>query len=188
MYFQRFLLILTVFMTSTTLRANAETQTCEELADQRAQTAYRTVYERVFNDCRAGQPIHCQTNRDCQTDEQCVSGRCVAGTTSCVKRCIARWNNGECREYGSDYCAIDPICVTKCLQRFSNGQCRSYASDVCGTKPLSCVVRCVERFSTGECKSFGEDYCGPNPQCSTRCTARRPNGECREYGADACAG
>jgi hypothetical protein len=179
---------LLVLMTSLFMHSVIYAQTCEEVADRQARLAYRDVYTRVFADCESGLPTQCRTNLDCPSTQRCVSGRCVSLPQTCVKNCQVRWNNGECRQYGADYCGVNPVCVPRCNERFTNGDCQDFAPDACGSQPLSCVKNCKERFSDGQCRTHGKDYCGANPQCTPRCSARWPNGDCRVYISDECFG
>lgn len=144
------------------------------------------------NDLLAGGQLKnteaCSNDRSFNDTQEYLYDYSMLKPQSCVGRCTSRWSNGECRDYGSDYCSVNPICVPRCVQRFNNGQCQNYGADSCGQKPLSCIKKCSERFNTGDCKAYGPDYCGANPQCSPSCTARWPDGACRTYGTDACDG
>ena len=50
---------------------------------------------------------------------------------SCIPNCTARWGDGSCRSYGSDFCGESPTCVENCTARWGDGSCRSYGADVC---------------------------------------------------------
>ena len=55
------------------------------------------------------------------------------GEWRCVSRCEYRTMEGECRNYGEDFCGYNARCVPYCEYRESSGNCRNYGKDVCGS-------------------------------------------------------
>lgn len=76
-------------------------------------------------------------------------------------------------------------CAQNCSARFSDGSCYSYGTDYCGPR-AACSAHCTARFSDGNCYSYSADFCGPDAVCSPNCTARFSDGKCYSYGPDLC--
>jgi|GEM_PF-4600945 len=188
----RFVHVLSIFLSwvffgGVMVTTGAYAGECENRASAAAQRAYTETYNRVLDACLNGGG-ECRVDADCAFGFQCVSGRCVTRPTSCIRNCVERYANGDCRKFGVDFCGFDPVCTKKCQERYSSGDCRQYSQDFCGEKPASCVARCTERYSNGDCRTYGADYCGPVPACTPYCVERYPNGECRTWGPDRCTG
>ncbi len=112
-------------------------------------------------------------------------GECNDGDPTCVTQCIRRDSNGNCSNYGSDFCGNNASCAVQCLSRSSNGSCSTYATDFCGSN-ATCAVQCISRSSNGSCSTYGQDFCGTKAKCAKNCTSRSSNGSCSTYGTDVC--
>lgn len=77
---------------------------------------------------------------------------------TCVRNCLARYSDGKCSSYGSDFCAPQAACASNCVARYSDGTCSQYTRDFCGSN-AHCIPQCLARYSDGTCSRFGADVC-----------------------------
>ncbi len=127
-------------------------------------------------------------SREVVTAEQIAANEvCNSTPFTCVRRCAARFQNGNCREWAADYCDRGATCRPHVIDRFQNGNPREYGPDFCTSGPSMCVAQCTERFQNGNPQTFGPDRCAKGTiACIPRVVARFQNGNPQAFGPDFC--